>query len=230
MTDVQIFPYRGIIFDLDGTLADTPAAIVSITLKVLSDLGHEADEAAVRASVGKPLDRNFSQLLGLPVDHPQVADAMASYRRGFGEHLEEQRERMLYPGVAEGLTKLRELGHTLAIATSKTHEAAVRTLRATGIIDRFAAIAGHDSVGRGKPAPDMALYVAERISVPVSECVVIGDATGDIEMAGAAGMTAIGVSYGVAASDALVSAGALAIADSFDGVVAAVAQGGPPLQ
>ncbi|MFM9615598.1 hydrolase [Streptomyces sp. V2] len=214
--------YQGIIFDLDGTLADTPGAIVSITMKVLRRLGREADEAAVRATVGKPLDQNFAGLLQLPVDHPQVAEAMAAYRAGFGEHLEEQRERMLYPGVAEGLTKLRDLGHTLAIATSKTHEAAVRTLRATGILDRFAFVAGHDSVERGKPAPDMALYVAHKLALPAERCVVVGDAVGDIEMASAAGMASVGVSYGVATADQLLESGALVVADSFDGVVSAV--------
>ncbi|GAA2930147.1 HAD family hydrolase [Streptomyces mexicanus] len=224
MTTSRPTAFRGVVFDLDGTLADTPGAIVAITLKVLTALGCEPDEAAVRATVGKPLDRNFSQLLGLPADHPRVAEAMAAYRSGFGVHLEEQRERMLYPGVAEGLTKLREAGHLLAVATSKTHEAAVRTLRATGILDRFDAVAGHDSVGRGKPAPDMALHVAEALGVPAGECVVVGDATGDIEMAKAAGMATIGVSYGVATAAELTAAGATTIADSFDDVVSAVTQ------
>ncbi|CAM5686459.1 HAD family hydrolase [Streptomyces aurantiogriseus] len=216
---------RGVIFDMDGTLADTPGAIVSITLKVLAELGREADEDAVRATVGKPLDRNFSQLLGLPADHAEVQNAMAAYRRGFAEHLAEQRERMLYAGVPKGLVKLRESGHTLAIATSKTYDAAVNVLRTTGILDEFTVVAGHDSVDRGKPAPDMALYVAQELGIPAADCVVIGDATGDIEMAGAAGMTSIGVSYGVATAAELLAAGAQSVADSFDDVVTAVTQG-----
>ncbi|MCX4824983.1 HAD family hydrolase [Streptomyces sp. NBC_01142] len=221
-------PYEGVIFDLDGTLADTPGAIVSITLKVLADMGREPDRAAVRATVGKPLDRNFAQLLDLPADHAEVARAMTEYRRGFGEYLEEQRERMLYQGVADGLAKLSEAGHTLAIATSKTYEAAVRTVRATGIDQRFKVVAGHDSVSRGKPAPDMALYVAQELAVPAGACVVIGDAIGDIEMAGAAGMAAIGVSYGVCTAEDLTASGALLVADTFDDVVAAVLQGRQP--
>ncbi|GHE49685.1 phosphoglycolate phosphatase, bacterial [Streptomyces longispororuber] len=226
MADPHTIPYRGVVFDLDGTLADTPGAIVSITLQVLRGLGREADDAAVRATVGKPLDRNFAQLLDLPADHSQVLDAMAAYRSGFGEYLAEHRERMLYPGVPEGLTKLRDLGHTLAVATSKTYEAAVRTMDATGILGQFTVIAGHDSVSRGKPAPDMALYLAEELGIPAEECVVVGDATGDIEMARAAGMASIGVSYGVATAQDLMAAGALAIADSFDSVVSAVSRGG----
>ncbi|MFI9173119.1 HAD family hydrolase [Streptomyces lincolnensis] len=225
MTEQHTGAYRGVVFDLDGTLADTPGAIVSITLKVLAELGREPDEAAVRATVGKPLDRNFAQLLGLPADHAEVHNAMAAYRRGFGEHLAEQRERMLYPGVADGLAKLRESGHILAIATSKTYEAAINVLRTTGILDQFAVVAGHDSVDRGKPAPDMALYVARELGLPAADCVVIGDATGDIEMAGAAGMTSVGVSYGVATATELLASGALLVADSFDDVVTAVSQG-----
>ncbi|KUN82830.1 HAD family hydrolase [Streptomyces griseoruber] len=217
--------WRGVVFDLDGTLADTPGAIVSLTLKVLADLGRAPDEAAVRATVGKPLDRNFSQLLGLPVDHPEVEGAMAAYRRGFAEHLAEQRERMLYAGVADGLTRLRASGHLLAIATSKTHAAALNVLRTTGILDRFTCVAGHDSVTRGKPAPDMALHVAGELGLPAADCVVIGDATGDIEMASAAGMASIGVSYGVATTAELLTSGAALVAESFGDVVTAVSRG-----
>ncbi|MEU6525257.1 HAD family hydrolase [Streptomyces sp. NPDC046924] len=215
---------RGVIFDMDGTLADTPGAIVSITLGVLAELGREADEDAVRATVGKPLDHNFSQLLGLPADHAEVQNAMAAYRRGFAEHLAEQRGRMLYPGVPKGLIKLRESGLTLAIATSKTHDAAVNVLRTTGILDEFTVVAGHDTVERGKPAPDMALHVAHELDIPAADCIVIGDAIGDIQMAGAAGMTSIGVSYGVATAAELLAAGAQSVADSFDDLVTVIAQ------
>ncbi|WP_460072748.1 HAD family hydrolase [Streptomyces sp. YKOK-I1] len=217
--------WRGVVFDLDGTLADTPGAIVSLTLKVLADLGRTPDEAAVRATVGKPLDHNFSQLLDLPVDHPEVEGAMAAYRRAFAGHLAEQRERMLYPGVADGLARLHDSGHLLAVATSKTHAAALNVLRGTGILDRFTCVAGHDSVTRGKPAPDMALYVAGELGLPVADCVVVGDATGDIAMASAAGMASLGVSYGVATTTELRASGAALVAESFEEVVTAVTRG-----
>ncbi|WP_037802742.1 HAD family hydrolase [Streptomyces sp. NRRL F-5135] len=225
MTNRVHGPYQGVVFDLDGTLADTPGAIVAITMKVLAGMGRTPDEAAVRATVGKPLDRNFAHLLGRAPDHAEVERAMAEYRRGFAEHLQERRERMLYPGVAEGLAKLADSGHPLAIATSKTYEAAVRTLGATGIEARFTVVAGHDSVERGKPAPDMALHVARKLGVPAGGCVVVGDATGDVEMARAAGMAAVGVSYGVGSVRELTEAGAYVVADSFDDVVAAVSAG-----
>ncbi|MET9297499.1 HAD family hydrolase [Streptomyces sp. NPDC003077] len=216
---------RGVIFDLDGTLADTAGAITAITAGILTDMGREPDEAAIRATVGKPLDQNFAYLLGLPLDAEQVGEAMGLYRRRFGDHVRSEGRRLLFPGVAPGLLHLREVGRKLGVATSKVHAAAVKTVQITGIDDMFAAIAGHDSVARGKPHPDMALYVADRLGLAPEECVVVGDGLADIEMGLAAGMATIGVSYGVATAEELVAAGAHTVVDSFCAVVDAVLAG-----
>ncbi|MGP3973660.1 HAD family hydrolase [Streptomyces sp. 8N114] len=218
---------RGVIFDLDGTLADTAPAITSVTAKILSAMGRSPVEAEIRATVGKPLDQNFALLLGVDPGHQDVGQAMAEYRRLFGEHVRAEGPRLLFPGVASGLLQLREAGRKLGIATSKVHAAAVKTVELTAIAEQFDAIAGHDSVPRGKPHPDMALKVAEELGLAPQECVVVGDATGDIEMGVAAGMATIGVGYGVAEAAELTAAGADTVVDSFDAVVTAVLTGVP---
>ncbi|WP_326686784.1 MULTISPECIES: HAD family hydrolase [unclassified Streptomyces] len=218
---------RGVIFDLDGTLADTAPAITAVTAKILSGMGRSPVEAEIRATVGKPLDQNFAQLLGLAPDHADVGHAMGEYRRLFGEHVRAEGRRLLFPGVASGLLHLREAGRKLGIATSKVHAAAVKTVELTSIHELFDAIAGHDSVPRGKPHPDMALRVADEFGLAPEECVVVGDAVGDIEMGVSAGMATIGVGYGVAEAAELTAAGADTVVDSFDAVVTCVLAGIP---
>ncbi|MBZ4317861.1 HAD family hydrolase [Streptomyces huiliensis] len=219
--------WRGVIFDLDGTLADTAPAITAVTAQILSAMGRTPVEQEIRATVGRPLDQNFAQLLGVEAGHQDVGQAMSRYRELFGAHVRAQGSRLLFPGVASGLPRLREVGRKLGIATSKVHAAAVKTVELTGIRDQFEAIAGHDSVPRGKPCPDMALKIAEELGLQPEECVVVGDASGDIEMGIAAGMSTIGVGYGVATAAELTAVGADTVVDSFDAVVAAVLAGVP---
>ncbi len=216
---------RAAILDLDGTLVDTPNAIATITAQILTEMGRPAPEAEIRATVGKPLDRNFAQLLRVPAEHQDVADAISLYRERFGQHVRRQGRALLYPGVAEGLAELKERGLLLAIATSKVYEAAVKTVTATGIAELFDVIAGHDSVERGKPEPDMAVYAAGKLGVPVAACVGVGDGVGDMQMGRAAGMSNIGVTYGVATEAELRAAGADVVVNSFPEVVALLPAG-----
>ncbi|MVO88524.1 HAD-IA family hydrolase [Streptomyces sp. p1417] len=213
---------RGVIFDLDGTVADTAPAITAVTAEILTGMGRSPVESEIRARVGRPLDQNFAELLGVPPGHQDVTAAMDHYRRLFGAHVRSRGRGLLFPGVVSGLLQLREGGRKLGIATSKVHAAAVRTVELTEIRDQFDAIAGHDSVPRGKPHPDMAWKVAKDLGLAPRECVVVGDGIGDIEMGVAAGMATIGVSYGVAGATDLLAAGADTVVDSFDAVVTAV--------
>ncbi|MFE6450665.1 HAD family hydrolase [Nocardiopsis dassonvillei] len=211
---------KAVVFDLDGTLVDSPGAITEITGAILREMGFERSDADIRATVGKPLDRNLANLMRLEAGHPEIARAMALYRERFGLHVRERGEKLLYPGVREGLGKLREHGLLIALATSKTLDGAQKTVRATNIADRFDTLVGDDMVEEGKPGPAMALYAADMLETKPERCTVVGDTAGDVLMGRRAGMEAIGVTYGVGTPDELVSAGAGRCADSFDDVVA----------
>lgn len=215
-------PIECVILDLDGTLADTPQAIAATMVGILGDMGRRPDEAVVRATVGKPLDSSFARLLEVAVDHADVGTAIEAYKQQFGAYIDATGERLLYPGVVTGLNALRQAGLRLTIATSKVRVAALRLITAAGIDHLFDVVAGHDSVGRGKPHPDMALHVAEQVGCEPGACVVVGDGVGDIEMGCAAGMPVIGVTYGVATAAELQQAGATTVVGSFADVVATV--------
>jgi phosphoglycolate phosphatase len=220
-----------VLFDLDGTLADTPGAITAILTEVLRARGAEPGGAAIRATVGRPLEPVLAAFLGVPEGDPLAADAAADYQDRFRARLREDAGRLAYPGVAEGLRRLAAADLPLAVATSKPRGAAERILALMGIAGAFSTVAGHNCVRRGKPAPDMALLVAQRLGADPAECVVVGDGEADVRMALAAGMRAVGVSYGVAPADRLTAAGAYAVADSFPeavGLLLAGAAADPP--
>jgi phosphoglycolate phosphatase len=221
----------GLVLDLDGTLADTPRAITAIMLKILADRGVPTDEAVLRSMVGRPLEQNFAQLLGCAPDAPEIASVLAAYRDLFRAHLEGiDPAALAYPGVVEGLRRARTRGLRLGLATSKPRRAAERMLGLMGVADLFQVVAGDDSVRHSKPDPEMARLVADGLGLPPGRCVVVGDGVADMAMGRAAGMRAVGVSYGAATPAELKAAGAEEVVDSFAAVLALVTgptAGGP---
>ena len=211
--------YAAIVFDLDGTVADTPDLITGIMAGILTELGVTAERAAIRATIGTPLLASFASLMGLAQEDPRVAEAAARYRGRFDVGAEERGKALLFPGVIDGLAALHVAGVRLSIGTSKSLAAADHVLSVCGISDEFETVVGFDNVEHGKPAPDTALLAAQRLDVEPARCVVVGDAIGDMRMGVSAGMHALGVSYGVGAGADLYAAGAQRVVDSFANVV-----------
>ena len=174
-----------VVFDLDGTLVDSTQALL------------RAHDAAW-ASVGKarPTDEAILELIGLPLVHimktlgpdedPEALSEVYSqaYVAASAEH-----ER-LFDGMAELLAK----PFRAAVATGKSQRGADRVVRHFGLQDRFEVVLGGNSVPRPKPNPDMLLAIME--ATGTEDLVMIGDTTYDLEMAHAAGVDAIGVSWG----------------------------------
>ena len=225
MTGTAGGPVKGVVLDLDGTLADTPDAIAVILVKILADRNVYLPEATARIFVGRPLEQSVAQLMSLPPGHPEVEAVARDYHTLFREYVQSNIDRLSYPGVPDGLTRLREDGRLLAVATSKPQRAAERILQLMRISAAFDVVAGDDTVARGKPHPDMALFIASRLGLEPAECVVVGDGVADMAMGRAAGMRSIGVSYGVATTAELIAAGAEQVADSFGDLVAMIGAG-----
>lgn len=198
-----------VLFDMDGTLIDTPNGIVRVYRMVLAELGlPEPDEAVVRSTIGRPLVAALGTLLGLPGDDERVAAAVARFRALFTEHVVPGAGELVFPGVADLLGALRRDGVPIAVVTSKVRRSAVEMLEAAGLLAEFDAVVCHGMAERGKPHPDLALLAAAELGVDPAGCVVVGDAVDDVLMAVSAGMTAVGVDFGVATADELRAAGA----------------------
>ncbi|SDH17090.1 HAD family hydrolase [Nonomuraea jiangxiensis] len=209
------------VFDLDGTLVDTPRAIVETFTAAFGALGVTAPEAAaVRATIGLPLERAFGGLLGLSPDDELVTGGVRHYQRLFRELILPRSRELVFPGVADGLDELRAQGIGLAVATSKVHASAEALLRAAGLRDRFELVVGADQVTRPKPDPESALLVLRTLGVAPEHAVMVGDTVHDLHLANAAGMRSIAVTYGVQGPAELAVAAPTWFAGTFGEVVA----------
>jgi phosphoglycolate phosphatase len=162
----------------------------------------------------------FSSLLGLPAESPEVENAIAEYRRLWRANVVPRSAELLYPGVAEGVQVLRDIGLRLAVATSKVQSGAVAQLEAAGIANHFEVVAGYDSVERPKPDPQLALHVLERLGVGPDRAIVVGDTTHDLLMARGAGVRAVAVTYGAHDAATLATESPDFVAHDFAEVVA----------
>ncbi|OCC08644.1 HAD family hydrolase [Streptomyces sp. PTY087I2] len=198
-----------ILFDLDGTLLDTPGAIAGTLHRVLAETGHgEVPDERVRATVGRPLTAVFADLTGSPEGSAQVAEAVSLFRELFRRTVVPEAAALVFPGIPELLRTLRRSGYRTAVVTSKIRPSAMELLEPASLVDQFDAIVCHGMAERGKPHPDLALLTAERLGTPARLCTVVGDAVDDMRMAVGADMRAIGVTYGVASARQLAASGA----------------------
>jgi phosphoglycolate phosphatase len=213
MTDV-------VMFDLDGTLVDTPRAIVETFTAAFASLGVQPQgPEAIRATIGLPLEQAFSRLMGVPREDILVTQGVKQYQVLFREIILPRATTLLFPGVTAGLTALRERGLVLAVATSKFYASADALLTAAGLRDQFREVVGADQVSRPKPHPEVGQLILGRLNCPAERAVMVGDTTHDLLMARAAGMKSIAVTYGIHGLQELRSAEPTWIVDSFDEVV-----------
>ena len=184
-----------IIFDFDGTLADTRQGIVDTAQEVLRRMGREpADEAALAATIGLPLRENFTRGAGLSED--DADRAVTIYREIFDQVAVPSIT--AFPGVKEVLDTLSARGIPMAVATSRGQRSLEMLMHHLGL-DRFIPperCFGVETASRPKPAPDIVYIILGKLGAKPEETLVVGDTTFDIEMGRAAGCFTCGVSYG----------------------------------
>ncbi len=217
---------RAALFDLDGTLVDTPRAIVETFTAAFASMGvHDRDPAAIRATIGLPLEQAFSRLLEVPLTDPRVAQGVKQYQAFFKELILPKASTLLFPGVVEGLEALRGQGIALAVATSKYYASADALLKAAGIREHFDLVVGADQVSQPKPHPEMGEFIMRTLKVSAEHAVMVGDTTHDLKMARAAGMRSVAVSYGVHSVQELKSSEPTWLANTFDDVLQCIQTG-----
>jgi 2-phosphoglycolate phosphatase len=223
---------RVAMFDLDGTLVDSPRAIVEAFTVAFEAMGTDPrDPADIRATIGLPLEQAFGKLLGVPQDDPRVAEGVARYQEAFRTVILPRARSLVFPGVAEGLDELRRRGVVLTVATSKFHASADALLTAAGLRDHFTVLIGADDVTYPKPHPESGLLILERLDARPEHAVMVGDTTHDLRMAEAAGIPSVAVTYGVHTRAELEAARPTYVAETFpevvERIVAALPADGP---
>ncbi len=184
---------RPVLFDLDGTLADTiPLLLASMRAAYGAVGGTVPGDREWLRGMGTPLRAQFMHWEGR--DLARVEALIAVYREWQVAHLAEFVTE--YAGIRELLGALREAGHPIAIVTGKGDWMARMTLDHVDLLSPFEVIIGAEATTRHKPDPDPLLLCAERLGVEVGRCLYVGDAPNDILAARAAGMVDVWAQWG----------------------------------
>jgi phosphoglycolate phosphatase len=187
-----------VVFDLDGTLADTAPDLVATLNVVLAaeDLpplplatARDLIGAGARALIERGFAASGRELLPARLD-ALFHTFMAHYEANLCVHSR------LYPGVEACLDRLDAAGFRLAVCTNKFEGQSVGVLRALGIADRFGAICGRDTFRWFKPDPRHLQLTIERAGGDPRRAVMVGDSRTDVATAKAAGLPVIAVPFG----------------------------------
>ena len=189
MSDLR---YPFVIFDWDGTLADSTAVIKRALQRAAEDLGYPI-----------PTDAQAAFIIGMGL-RPALEHAIPTLREEdltrltdrFRHHfIAGENEIVLFDGVPEMLAALQARGHSLAVATGKSRKGLNRAFDTLGLREYFVASRCADE-GFSKPHPGMLHALFDMTGMNASDAVMIGDTTHDLQLAENAGTAAIGVTYG----------------------------------
>jgi beta-phosphoglucomutase-like phosphatase (HAD superfamily) len=213
-----------VIFDCDGVLVDSEPIINHAHAEVLSECGYSITEdellsrfcgmsdaemlGIIEQELGRALPSSYSERVGTRIEN------------GFGQSL------IAMPGVAETIDSL---WLPVCVASSSVPEQIRRKLDLTGLLVRFGEnLFSATMVARGKPAPDLFLYAAQRLATAPDRCLVVEDSLAGIEAAVSAGMTAIGFCGGSHCGPehgvALRARGAVLVIDDMHELPSAIAE------
>ncbi len=188
--------FNTVIFDFDGTVADTNKLIIDSwqhTYRVLT--GREQDEDILKATFGEPLAISLENAFpDVPVD-----ESINIYR----EHQLEIYEELIEPfnGMPELIKLLKEKGYKVGLLTSRLRPSTMIGLEKFGIVSYFDSIITLENCTKHKPDPEPMLVALKSLEAKPEEAIMIGDSLFDIRCAHNAGVEAALVSWAVALSD-----------------------------
>ncbi|MBM3577069.1 MAG: phosphoglycolate phosphatase [Alphaproteobacteria bacterium] len=187
-----------LIFDLDGTLADTAddligALNVLLTREGLAPVALADGRPLVGAGARALIERGFA-CRGAPLE-PLRADALVrDFLTYYEAHIAD--ESRLFPGALAALDRFRAAGFRLAVCTNKSEGLARLLLQKLSAADRFAAICGRGSFPMHKPDPRTLWLTIEAADGDPRRAVMVGDSKTDIDTARAAGTPTVAVDFG----------------------------------
>jgi pyrophosphatase PpaX len=168
--------YHTVLFDLDGTLADSVRLILDSYHHTLAvhELPARTDEYWL-AGLGTPLTAQFSPW----VDSPEQLQAMiATYRDYNLSHHDAQVSP--YPGVVEMVQRIRRAGFRTGLVTSKNRSGALRGLKVIGLAEAMEVVVGADDVINHKPHPEPVHRALDQLGSPAVGSIFVGDSLHDM--------------------------------------------------
>lgn len=184
--------YRGVIFDLDGTLLDTSEGVFSSVRHTVASLGKPAlDEATLRTFIGPPVKHSLIRLYGL--DEDAANQATEIFRTRYKDH--DLLKAEPYAGIRELICALRKGGFKIGVATLKREDYAKTLLEHYHFTEICDSICGSDFDSKMTKA-DVLNKCLDSLGLASSEAVLVGDTSSDGIGAGQAGVDFMAVTYG----------------------------------
>lgn len=195
---------RTVVFDLDGTLADTSADLIAAANSCFRDMG-VGDQLDAAADAGTAL-RGGRAMLRLGLERLGRADDEVEIDRYYPVLLEAYEgaidaHTVLYPGAMDAVEGLRNDGYAVAICTNKPEYLARLLMTRLGVLEVFGALIGADSLPTRKPDPETLFETVRRAGGNTGRCLLVGDTVTDRETSRRAGVPSILVTFGPNGSD-----------------------------
>ena len=203
--------YDLVVFDWDGTILDSTAAIV-----------RAIQAASVEVGAAKPSDDKARYVIGMglldalkhavpDLEESRYDELVSAYRRHYlsGDH-----ELTLFPGVEDLLAQLQAENRWVAVATGKSRVGLDRAMGHSGLGRYFDTTRTADET-RGKPHPQMLEEIINQFAVAPERTLMIGDTTHDLLMAQNAGAVGLGITHGAHPVSALMDCAPIAVVDSI---------------
>jgi phosphoglycolate phosphatase len=187
-----------IVYDLDGTLADTAEDLVAtlnwlLAREGLAPLKVENAGSLVGAGARALIERGFAAS-GRTLDPPTLEALFADFLARYNAHIVDRSR--LYPGVDKALATFALAGWRQAICTNKIEASAKLLVAKLGVAERFAFVCGQDTFGVGKPDATPLLKTIAASGGASDRAIMVGDSITDIKTARAARVPVIAVDFG----------------------------------
>lgn len=186
---------KAVLFDLDGTFADTAPDLCHALNLMRTARGLAPAALAVTRPVTSMGARGLLEAgFDIRPDHPDYLFMRDEFLDLYAQNL--CRETTLFPGTLELLAAIEARGLKWGIVTNKAERFALPLMQLLRLDHRAACIIGGDTTGKLKPHPEPLLAASRQIAIIPGSCVYVGDDQRDIDAGRAAGMKTIAVEYG----------------------------------
>ncbi|RFB80159.1 HAD-IA family hydrolase [Methylovirgula sp. 4M-Z18] len=187
-----------LVFDLDGTLAETAGDLFAALNVVLAQEGCPqlpVEEArSLLGAGGRVLIQRGLAEVGRSVTPERLEELFSLFLAHYNAHIADHS--FLFPGLVPSLDKFEQAGWGFSICTNKMEQSAHKLMKALGAAHRFRFICGQDTFGVGKPNPLPLIKTIEASGGTLRRSIMIGDSRTDIDTAKAAGIPVVAVDFG----------------------------------
>jgi HAD superfamily hydrolase (TIGR01509 family) len=194
---------RGVLFDVDGTLVDTNYLHVVAWWQAFRSQGHDVPMTQLHRTVGQGSDQFVSSIIGR--DDEKVRNAHTDFYGQWKHSL------VAFDGAAELLRTTKKAGLAVVLATSASEAEAEHLTAAIDAEDVIDVVTTKADVDASKPDPDIVHTALEKAGLDPTDAVFVGDTVWDVEAAGRAGLSCVGMLSGGISEAELRNAGAVAV-------------------